>query len=259
MEFRTFCFFVALISLFFSCENASETANLTNSLVSMDSIQFDSSIAKNIEVKPVFGYRFIINGDFDGDGRNENLVEHYYSGLEKKETNKFFDGVDYDSLVTLTRKKEPFSFVLCDDASIDTLKITSLDLNFGLSYFKNEGNIDGEGGDEVSYVVNWADWSNCNTWHLMTYKNKKWKEIYSFPIWDFQLPDLPETANQYGLFGLEDKVINIANDTNNQRIEKQMNEFKGLVQKLATNKIQVIYRNDEAEEDTMEIDLKMLK
>jgi len=93
----------------------------------------------------------------------------------------------------------------------------------------------------------------------VTYKNKKWTELYSFPIWDWQLPDLPETFNQYGLFGLEQKIINTTNDTVNKRIEKELLDFKGLVKKVKTNKIQVIFRNDETEEDTMIVDLKQLK
>lgn len=126
----------------------------------------------------------------------------------------------------------------------------------GLSYLKNEGDLNGDGTDEVSYVVNWADWSNLNTWHLVTYKNKKWTALYSFPIWDWQLPDLPETFNHYGLFGLEDKLINTTNDTINKQIEQKLLNFKGLVKRIDKNKIQVIFRNEEAEEDTKIVDLK---
>jgi hypothetical protein len=93
----------------------------------------------------------------------------------------------------------------------------------------------------------------------MTFKNNKWTKLYSFPIWDTQLPDLPETVSQYGLFGLEQKIINTTSDTVNERKEKELRAFKGLVKKIKTNKIQVIFRNDEAEEDTMIVDLKRLK
>lgn len=120
---------------------------------------------------------------------------------------------------------------------------------------KNEGDLTGDGTDEVSYVVNWADWSNMNTWHIMSYKNKAWKELYSFPIWDWQLPDLPETFNNYGLFGLQDKVMVPEDDSVNLLIEQNMNEFKGLVKKIKNNQIQVIFKNEEASEDTMLVDL----
>jgi hypothetical protein len=236
----------------------------------IDSTQKDSAVNKNsIEeilkaipknIKPVLGYRFIIPGDFDGDGKKENLIEHFYSALDNKETNKFYDSLpDYAQLVALTIKKEPYSFVISDNKSIDTLSIASTGQLLGLAFLKNEGDLNGDGTDEVSYVVNWASWSNLNTWHIVTYKNKKWKELYSFPIWNWQLPDLPETFNQYGLFGLENKIALTTNDTLNQKTAQQLKAFKGLVKKIRTNKIQIIFRNDEAEEDTMMVDLKNIK
>jgi hypothetical protein len=261
-------FFV--LTLLFSCDSSTKKTQEEKMVPLIDTLQQDSSKTRNPmeetlntipkNIKPVLGYRFILSGDFDGDGKKEKLIEHFYSGLDNKETNKFYDSLsDYDQLVALTVKKEPFSFVSSDNNLIDTLHISSDGQLLGLSYLKNEGDLNGDGTDEVSYVVNWADWSNLNTWHLVTYKNKKWTELYSFPIWDWQLPDLPETFNQYGLFGLEQKIINTTNDTINKRIDKKLIDFKGLVKKVKTNKIQVIFRNDEAEEDTMIVDLKRLK
>lgn len=261
---------LSILTLFVSCDTSTMNKKDEKVESQIDTLQLDSSkttnqikeifltIPKNI--KPVFGYRFIISGDFDGDGKKEKLIEHFFSSLDNKETNKFYNSLsDYDQLVALTIKKKPFSFVNSDNKLIDTLHISSDEQLLGLSYLKNEGDLNGDGTDEVSYVINWADWSNLNTWHLVTYKNKKWSELFSFQIWDWQLPDLPETFNQYGLFGLEQKIINTANDTVNKRIEKELMNFKGLVKKIKTNKIQIIYRNDEAEEDTIIVDLKRLK
>lgn len=264
----TITFFV--LTLLCSCDSSTKNTQDGKTVSHIDTLQQDSlrttnplektlkTIPKNI--KPVLGYRFILTGDFDGDGKKEKLIEHFFSGLNNKKTNKFYDSLsDYGQLVSLTVKKEPFSFVSSDNTQIDTLHISSGGQLLGLSYLKNEGDLNGDGTDEVSYVVNWADWSNLNTWHIVTYKNKKWTELYSFPIWDWQLPDLPEIFNQYGLFGLEQKIINTKNDTINKRIEKELMDFKGLVKKVKTNKIQVIFRNDEAEEDTMFVDLKRVK
>ena len=258
------------LTLLFSCDTSTKKKQDEKTVSHIDTLHPDSSrtinpieetlktIPKNI--KPVFGFRFIVSGDFDGDGKKEKLIEHFFSGLDKKETNKFYDSLsDYEQLVALTVKKEPFSFVISDNKLIDTLQISSGGQLLGLAYLKNEGDLNGDGTDEVSYVVNWADWSNLNTWHLVTYQNKKWTELYSFPIWDWQLPDLPETFNQYGLFGLEQKIINTTTDTINKQLEKELMDFKGLVKKIKMNKIQVIFRNDESEEDTMIVDLKRLK
>ena len=48
-----------------------------------------------------------------------------------------------------------------------------------LARLKGEGDAVNE---EISYVVNWAYLSNTKTFYNMTFKNKKWEEIYSFPI-----------------------------------------------------------------------------
>lgn len=205
---------------------------------------------------PVFGYRFVITGDFDGDGRKEMLIEHYYSGVKNKETNKFYDSSEYDDLVELTHQNKTYSFVLSDNKNIDTLNISSAGESFGLSYLKNEGDLNGDGTDEVSYVTNWTDWSNLNTWHIMTYKNKHWKDLYYFSMWDWQLPDLPHTINQYGFAGLQNKIMYTKDDSISRIVEKEFTDFKGLVKKIGKNKIRIIYMNDEPAIDTTVIDLK---
>jgi hypothetical protein len=211
--------------LFISCFDNSKQNPTENKVLRKDSLQ-------SKELKPDFGYRFIIHGDFNGDGKKEKLVEHYFSALDHKETNKFYYDIEYDSMVVLAMRKEPFSFVLCDDKVIDTLRISSARQLFGLSYLKSEGDLNGDGGDEISYVVDFADWSSLNTWYIMTYTDDKWKKLYSFPIWDWQLTNFD--------------------------VPTPKEEFKGLVQKIATNKIQIFYRTEEADLDTAEVDLKEL-
>ena len=267
MTYRLTILFLAL-TVCFSCDISTKKKQ-DEKMPSIDTLQQDISDTTNAleevlktipeNIKPVFGYRFIISGDFDGDGKKEKFIEHFVSGLDNKETNKFYEGLtDYDQLVALTIKKEPYSFVVSDNKLIDTLHISSGGQLLGLSYLKNEGDIDGDGGDEISYVVNWADWSNMNTWHLMSYKNGKWVELYSFDIWDWQLPDLPATFNQYGWFGLEDKLVNTTDDKISKEQEEELLAFKGLVKKIGTNKIQIIYNNG-GDLDTTIIDLKRKK
>ena len=211
---------------------------------------------KEKKITPIFGYRFAIQGDFDGDGKQEKLTEHYINRDDGKESNKYYDGVDdYYDMVDLVIKKNPESFALSDDPKIDMLQINSGGQLFGISYLKNEGDLNGDGTDEVSYVIDYADFSNLNSWHIVTYKNKEWEEIYKFSIWDSQLPNLPSCTNQYGLFGTENKIIETSED---KATEKKLHEWKGLVKKLKHNKIQVIYRTDEAEEDTIVVDFKHL-
>jgi hypothetical protein len=214
------------------------------------------SSQSNKKLTPVFGYRFTITGDFNGDGKKEKLTEHYFSNITQQETNKFCEKLDYDSLVSLTKLKKPHSFVLCNDKKINTLEISQNPQLLGLSYLKNEGDLNGDGTDEVSYVVNWADWSNVNTWHIVTYKNDKWRDIYSFSIRDWQVPDLPRTHNQYGMMGLDKKIIITKDTSAEKKIEKRFDAFEGLVKKIAPNKIRIIYMNPEIVEDTIIVNIK---
>lgn len=205
------------------------------------------------------GYRFVISGDFDGDRKQEQLTKHYYSAIDHTETNKWYADIDYDDLVRLTMQKEPYTFLLSDNAGIDTFHISNTAQQLGLSYLKNEGDLNGDGTDEISFVVNHADCSSLNTWHIAAYKDNKWQALYSFTIWDWQLPDLPGTTSQYGLFGLMDKSTNAESDSTNLLLEKQLLEFEGLVKRTGPGQIQVIYRTDEAEIDTMIVNLKLLE
>lgn len=209
------------------------------------------------DTRPVPGYRFVITGDFDGDGTNEKLTEHFFSGLTNKETNKFYENVaDYGVLVDLTYANQPISFVVSDNRKVDTLHIWSGGQLLGLSYLKNEGDLNGDGTHEVSYVVNWADWSNMNTCHIKTFKDAKWQDLYSFGVMDWQLPDLPEALNDYGFFGLENKVIITRNDTLNNRLRKQLREFPGFVKRINENKTRIlVYDNRDGDIDTLFVNL----
>ena len=206
-------------------------------------------------LKPITGYRFIITGDFNGDGIKDTLTEHYINPIDRKETNKYYEGLDYDRSVTAAVHKDPFSFITCSNKRIDTLIIHIGGQLFGISYMKNEGDLDGDGGDEISYVVDWADWSSVNTCHVVSCKNGKWLELYSFETRDWVLPSLPDVQTEYGLFGVAGASSTIGNDTANKRILKELKAFPGLVTKLKSGKIKV-QTFILAEDTTLIVDLR---
>ena len=119
---------------------------------------------QNKTLKPVFGYRFVI--DFDGI---EKLIEHFVSGIDNKKTNKFYEGLtDYEQLELL--EENPISFV-SDDKRIDTLHIFRRTTIRTFLPKMKETSMEME--PAKPYVINWADQSNINTWHLLSYKNNK--------------------------------------------------------------------------------------
>jgi hypothetical protein len=216
------------------------------------------TIFKDTTRIPVLGYRFIIDGDFDGDGKQEKLIEHYVSLIDNKETCKFYENADWNETVDSAVQKDPRSFIVSNNPAIDTFNLSSMGQLLGLSYLKNEGDLDGDGADEISYVMNWADWSSLNHWNIASYKNGKWKIIYSFPMCDWQLPDLPGVVNDFGLFGQQGGIALAENDTINTYLENELRNFTGLVKNLGKGKIEIIYMTDEAEKDTMVVDMKKL-
>lgn len=217
-NFNTIVIFI-FGGLLFCCTPSEESNKRDTDTVILES--------ENDSLVPVFGNRFEISGDFNGDGKIETLAEHYFDGNKNNETNKFYTNIEYDSLVARTIKKNPICFVSSTDKLVDTLHIYSGGQLLGLSFLKNEGDLNNDGTDEVSYVIDWADWSNLNTWHLVTFKNNKWIELYSFSIWDWQIPE-------------------------------DLKSFKGLIEPIKEHEIQIIYMNDEALEDTTIINLNSL-
>jgi hypothetical protein len=254
---------IAFIFLFIwqtACTNHKNIDHGKEAILLLDTIKTDSIVSSKKTLKPVFGFRFIVTGDFNGDGKKEKLTEHFFSALDHREANKFYENVlEYDDLIELTLKKRPYCVINSDNKKIGEFTISLKEQQLGLSYLKNEGDLNGDGTDELSYVINWADRSNLNTWHIVSFQNNKWKDVYSFPIWDWQIPDLPETFNDYGMFGLNRKTINSNDSLANDAIETKLNNFKGLVKKITTNKIQITFRNEEAMEETKIVKLRRSK
>ena len=249
--------FLILLSLYSCGRQANHTDRKVSGLTHTDSkVSAPTHTKSSAKLIPILGYRFRITGDFDGDGKKEILTEHFISGIDHKETYKFYENGDYDTLVSLNHGKKPISFLSCNRKGIDDYMIDSGGSSLGLAYLKNEGDLDGDGADEISYVVDWADWSNVNDCNIMTYKDHKWKELYSFEIRDWQLPDLPQTYNQYGLFGLENKIVNEEDTAANKIIEKNLKDFRGLIKKIADNKIRITNMSIDAEKDTRVVDLR---
>ena len=255
---RYLILFVFSLFTCFSCHHSNEKPRVEKSGLPTGNVKKSNEKAKTAKLTPVAGYRFVVTGDFNGDGIKDSLVEHFFSGITHSETNKYYENEDYDKEVASAYKKKTYSFLSCNNKQIKRLIISDKP-QLGLRFLKNEGDLDGDGADEIGYVVDWADWSNLNGYVIMTFKNGKWRDLYHFPIWEWQLPDMPETYNQYGIAGLQNKVS--VNDTAiNKKIKQNFDNFAGLVKKVRVNKIRVIFRNDnKGDVDTALVNLKRPK
>src|SRR3990172_5954494 len=98
-----FPYILISILFLFSCSGNEENKTITQTDTTANDTTFipkehpDSvraAILKTVpkDVKPIFGYRFVIDGDFNGDGKKEKLIEHFVSTNNNKEISKFYNG-----------------------------------------------------------------------------------------------------------------------------------------------------------------------
>lgn len=106
--------------------------------------------------------RFSIRGDFDGDGFEENLYE------------------SYDKLFS-------------DNQELTPLK---LDGDLGVYFLINEGDLDGDGGDEISFMTVYRDYSNINFFRIYSYTGNSWNEIFSCKVHEYDCPNYSPTREE---------------------------------------------------------------
>lgn len=183
--------------------------------------------------KPIWGYRFVLVGDFDGDQVQDTLMERYVNRETNQETNKFFEDVDLLSYQgDRIDGQKIFSYMVANNTALDTFLNTS---DLGISYAETIGDIDGDGADEVGIVKYHADYSSMNTYYIYTYK-KGWKLYYSFEVREWEFPDLPEYNTNYGLFGAMGNTV-IKDSIQNTKIQEAITAYK-CVEMIAPNTIQ---------------------
>ncbi|MDR0789482.1 MAG: hypothetical protein LBO06_01660 [Bacteroidales bacterium] len=103
--------------------------------------------------------RFMIRGDFDGDGFEENIYE------------------------TATK-------LFSDNKELTDLMFGG---DLGVYFLVNEGDLDGDGGDEISFMTVNRDFSNLNVFHVWTYTGNRWKELFQVPVHEWDCPNYKPT------------------------------------------------------------------
>ena len=106
--------------------------------------------------------RFNIRGDFDGDGFEENL----YEGA----TEIFSDN--------------------------DELTPLNLDTDLGVYFLVNEGDLDGDGGDEISLMSVYRDYSNVNYFRIFSYTGNSWREVFNCKVHEYDCPNYRPTKEE---------------------------------------------------------------
>ena len=240
------------ITLLYACKN-DDKLKREHAIISTLSNGKDQ-IVKLDSIRPIWGYRFQLIGNFEGKGIQDTFMERYYSDRDHRETNKFYTGIDdvwqmYDS----AHQKLVNAFFLCSNPRLDTLPASGV---FGPLSLRNEGDLDGDGGDEVSFVPTVEQQSSLTHCYILSFKHGKWKEIYSFGTWEWKFPPLPDGGKHYGPWGTDGMYAVDKNDTINQLLEKQLKDFPGLITKLKSGKVAIQTQSSIFDDTTIIVDLR---
>jgi hypothetical protein len=126
--------------------------------------------------------RFSIVGDFNGDNVQDTLFESYISSITNKETPKLLNSEDYDKNVEQILSQKPLTRLYSNLGNVDTFIVTTEPYHTGVRMFSNLGDINADGADEFGYIIDWTDYSNINTFHILTLKDNKFVELFTFNI-----------------------------------------------------------------------------
>ncbi|WP_299255246.1 hypothetical protein [uncultured Cytophaga sp.] len=180
-------------------------------------IRIDSLLKKSY---PIMGYRFIITGDFNGDHKQDTLIEHYTDSLKIKEVAKYDSTFDYFDSWFVAERLNKKSFLSNKNNSVTEITGGIL----GFSYIENCGDITGDGFDDLFVVPHRGGASNCVDGNFYTFKNNAWKQLWNIPVWQWQFPPTPNASMQPGLFGSFD-VGMVDSDSINHLLENQLKTF----------------------------------
>ncbi len=221
LYFLIFCVAVSFL-IVWKTDSFPKKMKSAHILTAADSLQManDSLLAT---VTPVMGYRFVIQGDFDGDGSAETLYERYTDSLYFDEAPKYYDSKDttdvYNTAISLNFYYQRESFLEWRQRN---LKLPGGHLGF--HYVENCGDVNNDGKDEVLVLCQWADFSNINHVQIFTLNDGKWKEIYTAPVWEWQFPPTPSVSMVPGMFG-SFQVGFTNSKANDALLEKQLKAF----------------------------------
>lgn len=190
----------------------------SSSITKVDTIETNQS---DLNPTPIWGYRFIIVGDFDGNGKEDTLRERHVALATNQETNKYFEGVE--SIWHQGNEYHPVRSFLQANPTSGINELDSLG-QLGLHWLENIGDIDGNGTDEIGLLKDGADYSNVNTYAIYTYRKKKWQLIYDIEVRESEFPYLP-TFNPMDGYSSQHETISPEQIVANQQYQQAIDSF----------------------------------
>lgn len=171
--------------------------------------------------------RFSIVGDFNGDKILDTIFESYKSSITNKEILKELDSGDAEKNIELIMKNKPVTRLYSSISGVDTFIVTKGSQQIGLRNFVKLGDLNTDKSDEFGYIINWADFSNLNTFHILTIKDNKFEELFSFKINESVNLD-PENLfeNEFLIKSINPKAIEYKFYSDSATVETGRHTFK---------------------------------
>jgi hypothetical protein len=175
--------------------------------------------------RPIWGYRYSLEGDFDGNGVQDTLIERFIDANTQEETNKFFSDLplmDHQLYDYKERQVEAF----LEDKHQKIGRLNELG-QMGVYYGEVIGDVDENGTDELGIVGFDAYPSSLCNYSIFSYdvKKKEWKILFHFRVREWEFPQLPAYNKVYGPFGsFEEKEI--TDQQRNGQLEDEQKAFE---------------------------------
>ncbi len=231
-QFYCSCLFFLMIG---ACTPSTPPTPPIAPLIPLKDSSFDASRSPSIDttpitnsaldsLEPIWGYRFCIQGDFNGDGQQDTLLECFRDRTTNKETNKYFKGIaqEVDYQYYNKELRQVYTALESTDGSVVPFLRGSC---LGFSWLETIGDIDNNGTDEIGYVFYNADMSNLNSFHIYTLKDSAWVRLHSFLIREANFPLIPYHFTRYGLFGADGQE-EVQDSSINQQLMAAIDTFQ---------------------------------
>lgn len=127
----------------------------------------------------IYPDKLSVTGDFDGDGKTDTLVQNIVSKLSGRSIDSIPDFNDWDSLLQFSEKAGAEVILTLLNGKSDTLYMGNA---LGLFCLINMGDNNNDKRDEIAVVVDYCDYSNCNSCLVYTLCENKWVMLMSFAI-----------------------------------------------------------------------------
>lgn len=155
----------ALLLGLISCnETSSTTKHLQEEPI--ETVKIIEKDTNSLEIEE--SYYFKVVGDFDGDKQIDTLNEQFL--VDGKNVNKQFKNLAYDQQVATLMERN--ATAILEGKGFEKLELGTN--SFGLLLIENVGDLDGDGKDEIGLALDYADFSNLNSYFIYSYSNNAW-------------------------------------------------------------------------------------